>query len=133
MKLENCSLCNGKGILSSEIERNPILKEFHGSSIARLKVCPKCLGHKTVDWIENIVGVKHRHDPEVYVKLIKDFQESVKSEYITENWWATTEEIEVYLIDVSEGPSKDSCTYIQDELIVGKSMEFKRSNEKVGL
>jgi len=41
-----CDKCNGEGSIYNEVTDN------HYIGI----ICPKCLGHKKLDWIENIVG-----------------------------------------------------------------------------
>ena len=46
-----CDKCNGLGYLLNEFRISKNNNKFH-------KVCPKCLGDGSFDWIENIVGKK---------------------------------------------------------------------------
>jgi len=48
-KLISCSKCNGEGWL-------PPGKDDDENVIK--VICPKCHGHKKVDWVENVVGKK---------------------------------------------------------------------------
>jgi len=48
-----CDKCNGEGTVYSRIEEfDPLIDE--DEYIA--SICPKCHGHKKLDWIENILG-----------------------------------------------------------------------------
>ena len=135
MEMEKCSLCDGKGILNCEIKETGD-KESYSDFTACLKVCPKCLGHKTVDWVENVVGVRKWRDPKVYVKLVDDFEESYHKEYEIANWWESEKEIWIYLRSrISVKYNLDMSTpyttaYRSNEIIVGRSMEFKWGSVK---
>lgn len=46
-----CENCNGLGFLLNDFRISKNNNKFH-------KICPKCLGDGSFDWIENIVGKK---------------------------------------------------------------------------
>lgn len=53
-----CSKCNGEGIIYNELSTKGNKKGTSFYDDYHIQICPKCQGHKKLDWIENIVGKK---------------------------------------------------------------------------
>lgn len=70
----DCPKCLGVG---------EVLKEDHFG----VKICPKCKGKGTLDWIENIMGVQGTYvKPGVYVKEV-DYSAVIKPGEDCEIFW----------------------------------------------
>ena len=72
-----CSKCNGEGHIKQE-DFDPLLDD-------KGIICPKCHGHKKVDWVENIVG---KEIPEIdnIAEFFKTTQTMMKSMGIPESY-----------------------------------------------
>lgn len=61
MELDYCSYCDGYGCLNIKLNGEKLtsddLRIYLDGKYKRIQ-CPKCLGKKKVDWIEQIICVK---------------------------------------------------------------------------
>ena len=50
-----CDICDGRGYIPANLEKNELAY-----------VCPHCVGHGKLDWIENITGKKPPEPQEIF-------------------------------------------------------------------